>query len=81
MVLEGELTLVTDAGEELLRAGDCAAFKAGERDGHHLINRSEREAVVLEVGTSDPVNDSCDYPDIDMVTGPNGYIHRDGTAY
>src|SRR5215475_5278444 len=38
-MLEGELTLVTDAGEEILRAGDCAAFKAGDPDGHHLINK------------------------------------------
>jgi uncharacterized cupin superfamily protein len=49
-VVEGELTLVTDAGEEILRAGDCAAFKAGDPDGHHLVNRSDRPAKVLEVG-------------------------------
>ena len=49
-VLEGEVALVTDAGEEVLRAGDCAGFKAGDRDGHHLINRSDKEAVLLEVG-------------------------------
>src|SRR5271156_1352358 len=54
MVLEGELTLVTDSGEETLRAGDTAAFKAGDPDGHHLINRSGADAVVLEIGTSDP---------------------------
>ena len=35
-VLEGELTLVTDGGDEVLRAGDCAAFRAGDPDGHHL---------------------------------------------
>jgi uncharacterized cupin superfamily protein len=82
MVLEGELILVTDAGEEVLRAGDCAAFKAGDGDGHHLINRSGRDAVVLEVGGRDP-DDGCDYPDIDMVAkaGAAGYQHRDGTAY
>jgi uncharacterized cupin superfamily protein len=49
-VLKGEVTLVTDAGEEVLGAGDCAGFKAGERDGHHLQNRSHAEAVVLEIG-------------------------------
>jgi uncharacterized cupin superfamily protein len=81
MVVEGELTLITDAGEEVLRAGDCAAFKAGDRDGHHLVNRSQRDALVLEVGTSDPVNDRCDYPDIDMVADTEGYLHRDGTRY
>jgi len=36
-LVEGELTLVTDAGEEILRPGDCAAFKAGDPDGHHLV--------------------------------------------
>jgi len=81
MVVEGELTLVTDAGEEILRPGDCAAFKAGDRDGHHLINKSDRDALVLEVGNASP-EDVCDYPDIDMTAGPGpGYFHRDGTRY
>ena len=81
-VLEGELTLVTDSGEELLRAGDCAAFRRGVDDGHHLINKSGRPARVLEIGNSDP-EDRCVYSDIDMVVGPGseGYRHRDGTPY
>ena len=81
-VLEGELVLVTDAGEEVLRAGDCAAFKRGEADGHHLVNRSAHPAKVLEIGNSDP-NDRCVYSDIDMVAEPGdpGYRHRDGTPY
>jgi len=81
-VLEGELTLVTDAGEELLRAGDCAAFRRGDPDGHHLINRSNRAAKVLEIGNSDPL-DRCVYSDIDMVAEPGvtGYSHRDGRPY
>jgi uncharacterized cupin superfamily protein len=82
MVLEGELTLVTDAGAETLRAGDCAAFKAGDPDGHHLINNGARDALVLEVGGRDPA-DACDYPDLDMVgaAGSCGYQHRDGAPY
>ncbi|MFI4935754.1 MAG: cupin domain-containing protein [Caulobacterales bacterium] len=82
-VVQGELVLVTDTGEELLRAGDCAAFKAGDSDGHHLINRSGRDAIVLEVGNSVPGEDVCDYPDIDMVAKPGlkPYFHRDGTPY
>jgi uncharacterized cupin superfamily protein len=81
-VVEGELTLITDAGEEVLRAGDCAAFRRGDPDGHHLVNRSGRPAKVLEVGNSDPL-DRCVYPDIDMVAEPGvaGYSHRDGTPY
>jgi uncharacterized cupin superfamily protein len=53
-VLDGELTLITDAGEEILRAGDCAAFRSGDPDGHHLVNKSDSPARVLEIGTSDP---------------------------
>jgi uncharacterized cupin superfamily protein len=79
-VLEGELTLVTDAGEEILRAGDCAAFRKGDPDGHHLVNRSGSPARVLEIGNSDP-RDRCSYPDIDMVAEERGYLHRDGTPY
>jgi uncharacterized cupin superfamily protein len=79
-VLEGELTLVTDAGEETLRAGDCAAFRSGDADGHHLVNKSGRQTKVLEIGTSDP-QDCCTYPDIDMIADNSGYIHRDGTSY
>ena len=83
MVVEGELTLVTDAGEEILGPGDCAAFKAGDPDGHHLINRSDRDAVVLEVGNADRERDRCVYSDIDMVAEPlvESYLHRDGTPY
>jgi uncharacterized cupin superfamily protein len=79
-VVQGELTLVSDDGEQILRVGDCAAFKAGTPDGHHLINKSDRVAQVLEIGNSDRL-DQCDYPDIDMVAGPEGYRHRDGSAY
>jgi len=79
-VLEGEVTLVTDAGEELLRPGDCAGFKAGVPDGHHLQNRAARDAVVLEVG-SRKAEDSGEYPDIDLRFGPGGFTHRDGKPY
>ena len=79
-VLDGELTLVSDAGEETLRAGDCAAFRSGDPDGHHLVNKSDSPARVLEIGTSDP-RDRCTYPDIDMIADDRGYTHRDGTPY
>jgi len=83
MVVRGELILVTDEGEETLGPGECAAFKAGDPDGHHLINRSDHDAVVLAVGNSDPLHDRCVYPDIDMVGEPGvePYLHRDGTPY
>lgn len=81
-VLEGELTLVTDDGDEVLRAGDCAAFRRGDPNGHHLINKSSRPATILEIGNNDP-QDRCVYSDIDMIAGPGAarYRHRDGTPY
>ncbi len=82
-VLEGEVVLVTDEGEQVMRAGDCAGFPAGEPNGHHLQNRSDRDALLLEVGSRLPEADACDYPDIDMLAEPGvaPYLHRDGTPY
>jgi uncharacterized cupin superfamily protein len=82
-VIEGELVLVTDSGEEILRKGDCAGFKAGTADGHHLQNRSDRDAIVLEVGTRRPDDDCVFYPDIDLqvLKGRAGYAHRNGELY
>jgi uncharacterized cupin superfamily protein len=83
-VIEGEVTLVTDAGEEILRPGDCAAFKAGVRDGHTLQNRSSRDVVVLTVGARDD-EDWGEYSDIDMKFHPGRYTSgarytkKDGT--
>lgn len=79
-VLEGEVVLVTDAGEEILRAGDCAGFRAGVRDGHHLQNRSAADVLVLEVG-SRKAEDTGEYSDIDMRFSPDGFTRKDGTPY
>ena len=80
-ILEGEVVLVEDDGDHVLRPGEFAAWKAGEPNGHHLQNRSDRDAVYLEVGSRRPETDECDYPDIDMVARGPGYQHRDGTPY
>src|SRR5438477_13095714 len=81
-ILSGEATLVTDEGELVLRAGDCAAFPKHRPNGHHLINKSTAMATVLEVGTRSG-EDVCEYPDIDMrIDARDGqYRRRDGTAY
>lgn len=80
-VLSGELTLVTDGAEQVLRAGDCAAFAKNVADSHHLINRSDALATYLEVGTR-AESDSCHYPDIDLHCDLDGrYTHKDGSAY
>jgi len=82
-ILEGEVVLVTDTGEEILRTGDCAGFKAGVKDGHHLQNRSVRDAILLEVGSRRVAEDEGEYPDIDMrfLKNDAGFTHRDGTPY
>jgi uncharacterized cupin superfamily protein len=70
-VLSGEVTLVTDTGEEVLRAGDAAGFKANDPDGHCLQNRSRAGATVLEIGTRLD-DDMAYYSDIDMVAPVGG---------
>ena len=82
-VLEGEVVLVTDDGEERLGAGDCAGFKAGDANGHHFQNRSDKEAVMLEIGTRSRGESAVDYPDIDLMfpAAGDGFQHRDGRPY
>ncbi|WP_332879096.1 cupin domain-containing protein [Massilia sp. S19_KUP03_FR1] len=81
-VLAGEVVLVTDDGEAILKAGDCAAFPANTPNGHHLINRSGSMAICLEVGGRSEL-DRVVYPDIDLLCEPGvaGYLHRNGTPY
>lgn len=83
-VLSGEVVLVTDAGERVMTPGMCAGFPAGRPDGHHLVNRSDRDAVYLEVGDRTP-GDEADYPDVDLllriVDGKPAFLHKDGSPY
>ena len=81
-VLSGEVVLVTDGAEERLRAGDCAGFAAGVANGHHLQNRSDADALILEIGSRRPDADDVEYPDIDLRWGAaHGKTHKDGTPY
>lgn len=84
-ILEGEVVLVTDAGEQVLGPGMAAGFPAGKRDGHHLVNRSDKPATFLEVGTRRPGGDEGEYSDIDLmvkiVDGEERYVRKDGTPY
>lgn len=83
-VLEGELILVTEAGEQCLVAGTCAGFPAGRADGHQLVNRSGRVAVYLEVGDRLP-GDRAYYSEEDLEArasrGSYEFRHKDGTPY
>ena len=84
MIVEGELVLVTDAGEQPMRPGMVAGFPAGRADGHHLINRSDQPATYLEIGSRSDV-DEVVYSDIDMELrlrgGDHVFVRRGGEPY
>lgn len=83
-VLEGEVTLVTNTGEQTLQPGMVAGFPAGVADGHHLINRSNSVAIYLEIGDR-TLDDEVSYPDVNLVAKHSlgGWIftHQDGSLY
>lgn len=83
-VLKGELVLIEDEGETVLRAGDAAGFKAGVSNGHCIVNRSSEEAVILEVGTR-AATERAHYPDVDLavVKDETGFrwLHKSGEPY
>jgi uncharacterized cupin superfamily protein len=84
-VLEGHPTLITDAGEERLEPGDCAGFKAGNGDAHHLVNRTKSDVFYLEVGDR-TAGDAATYPDDDLqaalvADGRWRFTRKDGTPY
>jgi uncharacterized cupin superfamily protein len=81
MMLEGELVMIEDEGETIMRPGDCAAYKAGVANGHHFINRSDKEARFLVIGTR-AEHEIAHYSDVDMRAEkmPSGYVftRKDG---
>jgi uncharacterized cupin superfamily protein len=84
-VVSGELTLVTDAGEQRLGPGMIAGFPAGEPNGHHLVNRSDRPATYLEIGTRVDLDEAV-YSDIDMELrrrpdGGHAFVRKTGEPY
>ena len=84
-VLEGEVALVTNEGEQTLRAGMCAGYPAGSKNGHHFVNRSQQPAKYLEMGANLP-GDTAFYPDDDLgltqtEDGEMVYVHKDGRRY
>jgi uncharacterized cupin superfamily protein len=80
-LLEGELVLVTDEGETVMKAGDCAGFPKNTPNGHHLLNRSDRDAVYLEVGTRSGRAEVCHYSDIDLLFKDLRWLHKNETPY
>lgn len=83
-VIEGEVTLVTDAGAQVLKPGMMAGFPSGEADGHHLVNQTSKVVTYLEIGDRTP-DDEVTYPDHDLIAKPGFndrmFVHKDGTLY
>ncbi len=83
-VLEGEVTLVTDAGRQKLKAGMAAGFPAGKADGHQLVNETRRPVLYLEIGDRTP-GDGATYSEADLaaklVDGKWVFTHKDGSPY
>lgn len=84
IILSGEVVLHEDDGETMLRAGDCAGFRAGVANGHALENRSDAPAVLFEIGTRSP-DETAHYPDVDLRFEKRGqeirFCHKNGTPY
>jgi uncharacterized cupin superfamily protein len=83
-IVSGELVLVTNEGEETLTAGMSAGFPAGVANGHHLINRSNADAIYLEIGDR-TLNDEVDYPDVDLIAKSSAegwfFTRKNGSLY
>jgi uncharacterized cupin superfamily protein len=83
-ILEGEATLVSDAGRQKLKAGMAAGFPAGKADGHQLVNETKRPVVYLEIGDRAP-GDGATYSEADLaaklVDGKWVFTHKDGSPY
>ena len=83
-ILEGECVLIENGGEVTLKAGDCAGFKANVDNGHCIVNRTDREVLLLEVGTRAKAERSH-YPDVDLKferdDGVVRVLHKSGEPY
>ena len=83
-MLEGEVVLVEEGSETVLKAGDAAAWKANSGIGHQLVNRSQKDAVFLEIGTRS-INERTVYSDVDLVQERDAsgrrMLHKSGAPY
>lgn len=61
-VLEGAVTLRLGERRYELRPGDYACFPAGQREGHCLINQSDKPCRYLVIGENNP-NEVAVYTD------------------
>lgn len=85
-IINGHPTFIDDAGRQLLSPGDVTTHKAGESNGHHMINETQSVVRYLIIGVRKPEIDNCYYPDVDLNLQANGttdriYRHKDGRPY
>jgi uncharacterized cupin superfamily protein len=83
-ILSGECVLIEDEGKTILKAGDCAGWKANVPNGHCIVNNSDGDVILLEVGTR-ASSERAHYPGSDLKFERDGntlrVLHKDGTAY
>lgn len=86
MIMEGHSTFIDDDGETILNPGDITAHPAGDGNGHHMINNTDKDVRFLIIGTRNPEKDDCHYPDINLDLPANGtaeriFSNKNGTPY
>ena len=81
VMIAGEATLIEDDGRWPMRPGDIAVWPKGSTNGHHLVNESDADCVYVALGGGKKYDTGGGYSDIDMLFGPDGYFHKDGTPY
>lgn len=81
IMLAGEAVLVEDGGRTVMRPGDIAVWPKGSTNGHHLVNESDTDCVLVALGGGKQYDSGGGYSDIDMIFTPEGYFRKDGTPY
>lgn len=84
MVIAGSCTLIDEDGAHPMGVGDCAAFPAGDGNGHHFVNETDEEARFLVIGTRTQ-DETAWYSDLDLKVTMNAegatFTRKDGTPY
>lgn len=80
VMISGAAVLIEDGGETMLRAGDVCAWAKGETNGHHIVNRSDADAVFVAISAGPQKGGG--YSDIDMLFTDDGrYVTQAGEEY
>lgn len=84
VVTQGVCTLLDDHGETELHPGDCAAFPAGDPNGHTIKNASDAPAQFVVIGTRTP-SEVAHYSDVDLAVrsedGVYRFTRKDGSSF